>query len=155
MIHGQQNIKNSFALFYIYLHFPYIHFQNTKICDAKGQHFYRHVITSQLINNFKHKTGTWHIANRYFFLIIYHKSLIQSKVTIFFKSSPDDQFYVRCMYCVIKCIKTKCVLKGKFVSSVFHSCNAKTQKTQICVTGPQCVNIAIIQVCVSQMEIIC
>jgi membrane protein YdbS with pleckstrin-like domain len=33
------------------------------------------------------------------------------------------------------------VLKGKFASSVFHSCNAKTQKTQICVTGPQCVKM--------------
>jgi hypothetical protein len=40
------------------------------------------------------------------------------------------------MYCVIKCVKTKCTLKGKFASSVFHSCNAKTQ---ICVTGLQCV----------------
>jgi hypothetical protein len=29
---------------------------------------------------------------------------------------------------------------GNFASPVFHSCNAKTQKTQICVTGPQCVN---------------
>jgi hypothetical protein len=29
------------------------------------------------------------------------------------------------MYCVIKCVKTKRVLKGNFVSSVFHSCNAK------------------------------
>jgi hypothetical protein len=27
------------------------------------------------------------------------------------------------------------MLKGNFASSVFHSCNAKTQKTQICVTG--------------------
>jgi hypothetical protein len=43
------------------------------------------------------------------------------------------------MYCVIKCVKNKCVLKGSFTSSVFHSCNAKTQKTQICLTGPQCV----------------
>jgi hypothetical protein len=41
------------------------------------------------------------------------------------------------MYCVIKCVKTKRVLKGKFALSVFHSCNAKTQKTQICITGPQ------------------
>jgi hypothetical protein len=49
--------------------------------------------------------------------------------------------YVRCMYCVIKCVKTKRVLKGKFSSSVFHSCNAKMQKTQICVTGPQCVEL--------------
>jgi hypothetical protein len=29
------------------------------------------------------------------------------------------------MYCVIKCIKTKRVLKGNFASSVFHRCNAK------------------------------
>jgi hypothetical protein len=29
----------------------------------------------------------------------------------------------------------------KFGSSVFHSCYAKMQKTQIWVTGPQCVNI--------------
>jgi hypothetical protein len=44
------------------------------------------------------------------------------------------------MYCVIKCVKIKRVLKGNFASSVFHNCNAKTQMTQICVTGPQCVN---------------
>jgi hypothetical protein len=43
------------------------------------------------------------------------------------------------MYCIIKCVKTKHVLKGNFALSVFRSCNAKTQKTQICVTGPQCV----------------
>jgi hypothetical protein len=47
--------------------------------------------------------------------------------------------YAPCMYCVIKCVKTKHMLKGNFASSVFHSCDAKTQKTQICVTGPQCV----------------
>jgi hypothetical protein len=40
------------------------------------------------------------------------------------------------MYCVIKCVKTKRVLKRKFASSVFHNCNAKTQ---ICVTGRQSV----------------
>jgi hypothetical protein len=40
------------------------------------------------------------------------------------------------MYCLIKCVKTERMLKGNFASSVFHSCNAKTQ---ICVTGPQCV----------------
>jgi hypothetical protein len=40
------------------------------------------------------------------------------------------------MYCVIKCVKTKRVLKRKFASSVFHNCNAKTQ---ICVTGHQSV----------------
>jgi hypothetical protein len=45
------------------------------------------------------------------------------------------------MYCVIKCVKTKHVLKLKFASSVFHNCNAKIQKTQICVTSPQCVNM--------------
>jgi hypothetical protein len=43
------------------------------------------------------------------------------------------------MYCVIKCVKTKRVLKGNFASSVFHCCNPKTQKTQICITGPKCV----------------
>jgi hypothetical protein len=31
------------------------------------------------------------------------------------------------------------VLKGSFASSVFNIYNAKTQMTQICVTGPQCV----------------
>jgi hypothetical protein len=31
------------------------------------------------------------------------------------------------------------VLKGKFLSSVFHSCKAKNAKTRILVTGPQCV----------------
>jgi hypothetical protein len=40
------------------------------------------------------------------------------------------------MYCVIKCVKTTRVLKDNFASTVFHSFNAKTQ---ICVTGPQCV----------------
>jgi hypothetical protein len=29
------------------------------------------------------------------------------------------------MYCVIKCVKTKRVLKRKFASSVFHNCNKK------------------------------
>jgi hypothetical protein len=58
----------------------------------------------------------------------------------FKKSGPEDQIKKHSMYCVIKCVKTKRVLKGNFASSVFHSCNAKTQKTQICVTGPQCVN---------------
>jgi hypothetical protein len=52
---------------------------------------------------------------------------------------PGGPNYVRFIYCVIKCVKTKRVLEGKFASSVFHSCYAKTQKTQICVTGPQCV----------------
>jgi hypothetical protein len=41
------------------------------------------------------------------------------------------------MYCVIKCIKTKRVLKRKSASSVFHNCNGKMQ---ICVTGLQFVN---------------
>jgi hypothetical protein len=80
-----------------------------------------------------------------FFLYIYHESLIQRKVTFFFKSGPDDLFYVRCMYCVIKCVKTKRVLKGRFASSVFHSCNAKTQRMQISITGPQCVNVLWVQ----------
>jgi hypothetical protein len=40
------------------------------------------------------------------------------------------------MYCVIKCVKTKRVLKHEFASSVFHNRNAKTQ---ICVTGCQSV----------------
>jgi hypothetical protein len=31
------------------------------------------------------------MADRYFLLYIYHKSLIQSKVTFFLKSSPEDQ----------------------------------------------------------------
>jgi hypothetical protein len=37
------------------------------------------------------------------------------------------------------------VLKGNFASSVFNIYNAKTQMTQICVTGPQCVNICSIK----------
>jgi hypothetical protein len=78
----------------------------------------------------------YHIADWYFFLYIYHKSLIQSKVTYFFKSGREDQIKKCSNYCVIKCIKTKRVLKGNFASSIFHTCNAKTQ---ICVTGPQCV----------------
>jgi hypothetical protein len=39
----------------------------------------------------------------------------------------------------MKCVETKRVLKTQFASLVFHSCNSKTQKTQICVTRPQCV----------------
>jgi hypothetical protein len=35
-----------------------------------------------------------HIADRYFFLYIYHKSLIQSKVR-FFKIRPGEPNYVR------------------------------------------------------------
>jgi hypothetical protein len=81
---------------------------------------------------------SYHIADQYFFLYIYHKSLIQSKVMFFFKSGPEDQIKKCSKYCVIKCVKTKHVLKGNFASSIFHSCNAETQ---ICVTGPQCVNI--------------
>jgi hypothetical protein len=49
------------------------------------------------------------------------------------------------MYCVIKCLKNKRVLKGNFASSVFNIYNAKTQMTQICVTGPQCVKLNYIQ----------
>jgi hypothetical protein len=71
-----------------------------------------------------------------FFLYIYYKSLIQSKVA-FFKSGPEDQIKKCSKYCVIKCVKTKRVLKGNFASSIFHSCNAKMQMTQNCVTGPR------------------
>jgi hypothetical protein len=35
----------------------------------------------------------------------------------------------------------KRVLKGNFRSSILHSCYAKTEITQICVTSPQCVKI--------------
>jgi hypothetical protein len=56
------------------------------------------------------------------------------------------------MYCVIKCVKTKRILKGNFASFVFHSCNAKTQKTQICVTGPQCVKMDLQEVGCGGME---
>jgi hypothetical protein len=77
-------------------------------------------------------------TDQYFFLYIYHKSLIQSS-HFFLTSSPEDQSKKCSMYCVIKCVKTKRVLKRKFASSAFHNCNAKMQKTQICVTGPQCV----------------
>jgi hypothetical protein len=48
------------------------------------------------------------------------------------------------MYCVITCVKIKRVLKGNFASSVFHNPNAKTQMTQICAAGPQCVKIAVV-----------
>jgi hypothetical protein len=48
-----------------------------------------------------------------------------------------DHFF-RSIYCVIKSVKTKRVLKRKFASSVFQNC----KKTQICVTGPQCVKDA-------------
>jgi len=47
------------------------------------------------------------------------------------------------MYCIIKCNvqrKQARVKNADFSSSVLHSCN---EKTQICVTRPQCVNIAI------------
>jgi hypothetical protein len=38
-----------------------------------------------------------------------------------------DHFF-RSIYCVIKCVKTKRVLKRKFASCVFQNCNAKMQK---------------------------
>jgi hypothetical protein len=38
-----------------------------------------------------------------------------------------DHFF-HSIYCVIKCVKTKRVLKRKFASSVFQNCDAKTQK---------------------------
>jgi hypothetical protein len=63
-----------------------------------------------------------------FFLYIYHKSLIQSKVTFFKKSGPEDHFLNTRKYCVIKCIQTKRVLKHEFASPVFHNCNTKTQQ---------------------------
>jgi ubiquitin C-terminal hydrolase len=60
-----------------------------------------------------------------FFLYIYHKSLIQSKVTFFLDSTAATTCNCCFMYCVIKCVKSTHVLKGKFESSVFHSCKAK------------------------------
>jgi hypothetical protein len=36
------------------------------------------------------------------------------------------------------------MLKGNFASFVFHSCNTKTQKTQICVTGLQRIKLKIL-----------
>jgi hypothetical protein len=47
------------------------------------------------------------------------------------------------MYCVIKCVKSTRVLKGKFASSVFHSCKEKTPKSRILVSGPQCVKTTV------------
>jgi stalled ribosome rescue protein Dom34 len=49
-----------------------------------------------------------------------------------------DHFF-HSIYSVIKCVKTKRVLKRKFASSVFQNCMQRRKKTQICVTGPQCV----------------
>jgi hypothetical protein len=46
------------------------------------------------------------------------------------------------MYCVIKCVKNKLVLKGNFASSVFNIYDAKTQMTRILVTCPQCVKLS-------------
>jgi hypothetical protein len=34
------------------------------------------------------------------------------------------------MYCVIKCLKSTRVLKGKFTSSAFHSCKKKRQRRE-------------------------
>jgi hypothetical protein len=45
------------------------------------------------------------------------------------------------MYCVIKYVKNKRVLKGNSASFVFNIYNAKTQ---ICVTGPQCVKYSVL-----------
>jgi hypothetical protein len=44
----------------------------------------------------------------------------------------------------MKCVETKRVLKTQ-ICVVFHSCNAKAQKMQICVTRPQCVKNALKQ----------
>jgi hypothetical protein len=53
-----------------------------------------------------------------------------------------DHFF-RSIYCVIRCVKTKRVLKRKFASSVSQNCMQRCKKKkkimQICVTGPQCV----------------
>jgi hypothetical protein len=78
-----------------------------------------------------------------FFLYIYHKSLIQSKVTFFFQTTLCYHFFFCFMYCVIKCVKSTRVLKGKFASPVFHSCKEKTPKTRKLVSGPQCVKSVI------------
>jgi hypothetical protein len=54
------------------------------------------------------------------FSSMYHKSLIQSKVKFFFKIQPGGPNYVRFMYRVIKCVKTKRELKGNFASPVHN-----------------------------------
>jgi hypothetical protein len=48
-------------------------------------------------------------------------------------------FFCCFIYCVIKCVKSTRVLKGKFASSVFQSWKEKTPKTRKLVSGPQCV----------------
>jgi hypothetical protein len=74
-----------------------------------------------------------------FFLYINHKSLIQSKATFFFRNHALLPFFCCFIYCVIKCVKSTRVLKGKFASSVFQSRKEKTPKTRILVSGQQCV----------------
>jgi hypothetical protein len=78
-----------------------------------------------------------------FFLDINHKSLIQSKVTFFLVNHALlPIFCCSFIYCVIKCVKSTRVLKGKFASSVFQSCKEKTPpKTRKLVSVPQCVKI--------------
>jgi hypothetical protein len=49
-----------------------------------------------------------------FFLDINHKSLIQSKVTFFLANHALLPFSCCFIYCVIKCVKSTRVLKGKF-----------------------------------------
>jgi hypothetical protein len=74
---------------------------------------------------------------------INHKSLIQSKVTFFLVNHALLPFFCCFIYCVIKCVKSSRVLKGKFASFVFQSCIEKTPKTRKLVSGPQCVKILI------------
>jgi hypothetical protein len=66
----------------------------------------------------------YYIEDGYFFLYIYHRSLIQSDVTFLQTSGPEDHSEKRSMYCVMKCVETKRMLK-----------------TQICITRPQCVKL--------------
>jgi hypothetical protein len=62
-----------------------------------------------------------------------------------------DHFF-RSVYCVIKCVKTKRVLKCKFALSVFQNCIQRRKKTQICVTGPQCVKMDLQEVGCGSMD---
>jgi hypothetical protein len=48
---------------------------------------------------------------RVFFLYIYHRSLIRSEVTFLQTSGPEDHSEKHSMYCVMKCVETKRMLK--------------------------------------------
>jgi hypothetical protein len=70
--------------------------------DGKGPPWRARSVSVDFLNTLR--TGI-------FFLYIYHRSLIRSDVTFLQTSGPEDHSEKRSMYCVMKCMETKRVLK--------------------------------------------